>query len=69
MKSILPTAAMAALALVASAAPTEAAQAAVSLPLPARFAIYIESANSEANGLRVQYAESKPASRSAPWIY
>lgn len=54
MKFILSTIATAALAMVASSAAIEKA-----LPLPAHFGMYIETADSSVNGLRIQYAGGK----------
>lgn len=58
MKFTLSSITTAALALVASAAPTEIAQE-VSTELPARFAMYLVTAEPRANGLRVGYVNSE----------
>lgn len=54
MRLILSSFATAALALVASAAPAAVARE-VTTDLPARFALYLVTAEARANGLRVKY--------------
>lgn len=57
MKLILSSLAAAALAMVASAAPTEVAQI-VTTDLPARFAMYLVTDDPRANGQRIRYVNS-----------
>lgn len=57
MRLLLSSFATAALALVASAAPVAVAPE-VTTDLPARFALYLVTAEERANGLRIKYAQS-----------
>lgn len=58
MRLLLSTFATAALALVASAAPVTVAPE-VTTDLPARFAMYLVTAEARANGLRIKYVNSE----------
>lgn len=58
MKFVLSSLTAAALALIASAAPAELAKE-VTTDLPARFAMYIVTAEPRVNGLRVHYLDGK----------
>lgn len=57
MKLLLSSFATAVLALVASAAPV-AVEPEVTTDLPARFAMYIVTAEARVNGLRIKYVDS-----------
>lgn len=61
MKFFLSLIATATLAFTASAAPTETAQEAYT-ELPARFVMYLVTAEPRANGLRIRYANSESTS-------
>lgn len=60
MKLILSSLAVAALAMVASAAPAAVAQD-VTTDLPARFAMYLVTDEPRANGQRIRYVNSEAA--------
>lgn len=59
MKFILASFAAAALAVIASAAPTEVAKE-ITTDLPARFAMYLVTDDPGLNGIRIRYVNSTP---------
>lgn len=63
MKLLLSSLTAAALALVASAAPTLVTRE-VTTELPARFAMYLVTGEARANGLRIRYVNSESTSPS-----
>lgn len=64
MKLIQSFIATAALALIASAAPTEVYKE-VTTDLPARFAMYLVTDEPRANGLRIRYGEGESTETSS----